>query len=172
MAEQGLPISEAAHAMGISVDSLRKRVQRRSVKAYKGNDGQWRVVLPVGDLPETSADERPTSGTAAETAPTAAIISPADQFARVIEQAIAPYAARLEAVSREAGELRVRLEHAERERDDLRRQLDAPAAREQASDGESPPQTTNVAPGGAGEAERALEKPQRWPWWMRILAGK
>jgi len=169
MTEQGLPISEAAHAMGVSVDSLRKRVQRRSVKAYKGNDGQWRVVLPAGEPHGTFANEMPTLGTATETAPATAIISPADQFARVIQQAIAPYAARLEAVSREAGELRVRLEQAEQERDDLRRQLDAPQPRERAGDGESGIVGGETPHGGAEREYDPSQSTPRRSWWARLL---
>lgn len=128
MPEQGIPISDAAQIMGVSVDALRKRVQRRSVRAYKGTDGQWRVVLSSVDATGTPPVAETPSETSEEIATSAVIGTPDERFARVIEQAIAPYAARLEAVSREAGELRARLEQTARERDELRLRLDARAS--------------------------------------------
>ena len=141
MPEHGLPIADAAQMMGVSVDALRKRVQRRSVRAYKGTDGQWRVVLPESKTPETSPATETLSETSEDSETSAVIGTPDERFARVIEQAIAPYAARLEAVSREAGELRARLEQAERARDELR-------ARLAASEDNPPMQSAPVAPGG------------------------
>jgi hypothetical protein len=45
--ERGIPVSQAAKILGISVSAARKRVQRGSLRAYKV-DGQWMVVLPMG----------------------------------------------------------------------------------------------------------------------------
>jgi len=164
MPEQGIPIADAAQILGVSVDALRKRVQRRSVRAYKGADGQWRVVLPESETPETSPATETLSETSEDSETSAVIGTPDERFARVIEQAIAPYAARLEAVSREAGELRARLEHAERERDELR-------ARLAASEDNPPMQSAPVAPVPSQREPEVFPK-QRWPWWMRILGGK
>ncbi len=164
MPEQGLPIADAAQILGVSVDALRKRVQRRSVRSYKGTDGQWRVVLPDSETPETSPATETLSETSEDSETSAIIGTPDERFARVIEQAIAPYAARLEAVSREAGELRSRLEHAERERDDLRARLTA-------SEDAAPPSET-PAPPALSQREPEVFPKQRWPWWMRILGGK
>jgi hypothetical protein len=44
--ERGIPVSQAATILGISVAAVRKRVQRGSLRSYKV-DGQWMVVLPV-----------------------------------------------------------------------------------------------------------------------------
>lgn len=44
--ERGVPVSQAATILGISVPAARKRVQRGSLRSYKV-DGQWMVVLPV-----------------------------------------------------------------------------------------------------------------------------
>ncbi len=46
-AARGVPVSQAAAVLGISVAAARKRVQRGSLRAYKV-DGQWMVVLPMG----------------------------------------------------------------------------------------------------------------------------
>jgi len=44
--ERGVPVSQAAAILGISVAAARKRVQRGSLRSYKV-DGQWMVVLPM-----------------------------------------------------------------------------------------------------------------------------
>jgi excisionase family DNA binding protein len=43
---RGVPVSQAARQLGVSVATLRKRVQRGRISAYKV-DGQWMVVLPT-----------------------------------------------------------------------------------------------------------------------------
>jgi hypothetical protein len=43
--QAGVPIADAAAALGVSVDAVRKRIRRRSLRAYK-RDGHWLVVLP------------------------------------------------------------------------------------------------------------------------------
>lgn len=42
----GVPIGEAAAQLGITTDAVRKRIRRRSLRAYKAG-GQWYVVLPA-----------------------------------------------------------------------------------------------------------------------------
>ena len=42
----GLDIGQAAAALGVSVDVVRKRVRRGNLRAYKV-DGRWKVVLPT-----------------------------------------------------------------------------------------------------------------------------
>jgi len=42
----GLPIAAAAGRLGLSVEAVRKRARRGSLRAYK-RDGQWWVVLPI-----------------------------------------------------------------------------------------------------------------------------
>ena len=44
--ERGVPVSQAAAILRISVAAVRKRVQRGSLRSYKV-DGQWMVVLPM-----------------------------------------------------------------------------------------------------------------------------
>ncbi len=40
----GVPLHEAAEILGVTVELLRKRAQRKTVPAYKV-DGRWYVVL-------------------------------------------------------------------------------------------------------------------------------
>lgn len=47
---RGIPVSQAAGILGISVAATRKRVQRGTLRGYKV-DGQWMVVLPVSIEP-------------------------------------------------------------------------------------------------------------------------
>jgi len=42
----GLPIGEAARALDMTKTALRKRVERKTIPAHKGPDGQWYVVVP------------------------------------------------------------------------------------------------------------------------------
>ena len=46
----GVTLTEAATALGISRDALKKRVQRGGIPAYKDETGAWRVVLSEGDI--------------------------------------------------------------------------------------------------------------------------
>ncbi len=51
---QRFPIAEAANRLGISKTAMRRRVERRTVDAIKGNDGQWLVAVPDDEqLPAT-----------------------------------------------------------------------------------------------------------------------
>ncbi len=55
--QDGVPIGDAAEALGISTAAARKRIQRGTLEAYKGQDGLWYVVLPT-DL-DASSDTAP-----------------------------------------------------------------------------------------------------------------
>ncbi len=180
-----LSIAEAAERTGVTKIALRNKVTRGTVAAIKGDDGQWRVRVEERNgewiaIPATGRS-RPRRYTPLhdrdiphDSPATPVSVDPvrrAEQLT-VVQEILAPFIAELGSVREELGRERTLREQAERERDDLRRQLDVPEAREQHGDDQSSPLSTNVAPGGAGEAERAAEKPQRWPWWMRILAGK
>ena len=43
--EAGTDIISAARHLGLQVETLRKRLQRGSVKGFKAGDGTWRVIL-------------------------------------------------------------------------------------------------------------------------------
>ncbi len=40
-------ITTAARLLGVSVETLRKRLQRGTIEGYKADDGTWRVVLDM-----------------------------------------------------------------------------------------------------------------------------
>jgi hypothetical protein len=47
----------------VSKEALRSRVQRRRIQAYKGEDGQWRVILPDDDSRATRGADASGSAT-------------------------------------------------------------------------------------------------------------
>ena len=47
--QDGVPIGVAAARLGLSVDAVRKRIRRRSIRAYKAG-GHWYVVLPASRM--------------------------------------------------------------------------------------------------------------------------
>lgn len=53
-------INTAARFLGVSVETLRKRLQRGSVDGFKAEDGTWRVVLDMsgGDIAALAEPER------------------------------------------------------------------------------------------------------------------
>jgi hypothetical protein len=96
---EAVNVHDAAQALGISVDGVRKRIARGTLEYYK-EKGRVMVILPgpieQGSLlPVSITDETPES------------------YARVI----GPYMTRIEELSRRNGELTAELQHA---RADLR----------------------------------------------------
>ena len=55
----GLDIADAAARLGLSTETVRKRLQRGKIKGFKAADGAWRVVLPEPDQAGQSQDNRP-----------------------------------------------------------------------------------------------------------------
>ena len=55
----GLDIADAAARLGLSTETVRKRLQRGKLKGFKGADGAWRVVLPEPDQAGQSQDSKP-----------------------------------------------------------------------------------------------------------------
>lgn len=45
MTEKTIEIGDAARALGISTEAVRKRIKRGSLKARKNADGQWQVIV-------------------------------------------------------------------------------------------------------------------------------
>jgi len=67
-AHEGIPLTDAAHRMGLSTIALRRRAERGTVEAYK-IDGRWYVVVPEQSAPvnEPVRDSGPLQGTASDT---------------------------------------------------------------------------------------------------------
>jgi Tfp pilus assembly protein FimV len=156
---QRVSVDEAARALGLTVDAVRKRVQRGTIEHEKDQAGRVRIILDSPDNASTLQDESPdTTG-----------------------QADALIAAKDETIE----ELRDRVRRLEREVDtrneEIRRRdhllaaaleripaIEAPQEAsedaetvEEEPDRERPRSATGGAQGGA----------QR-PWWRRIIGGR
>ncbi len=184
----GVTLTEAAAILGISRDALKKRVQRGAIPAYKDETGTWYVIIPEGDMVgDMSRDMGEGQGTG-HLSPTV----PA-QLSAVMDQWLVPLVRQIAEQGEEIGGLKADLRN-ERERREVVEHEYAVAKKELAAlrllartterksheAAEQPPlghanesltQTPNVAPAGAEREPEGFPK-QRWPWWMRLLAGK
>lgn len=59
--DKSLDIAEAAARLGLSTETIRKRLQRGKLKGYKASNGVWRVILPVPDSPGQQPGPSPDS---------------------------------------------------------------------------------------------------------------
>lgn len=59
-----IPLSEAAKLLGLTVEALRKRCQRRQVEAFRDNTGRWMVNLDPSTLSTSVAGDGPENGQA------------------------------------------------------------------------------------------------------------
>ena len=156
---QRVSVDEAARALGLSVDAVRKRVQRGTIEHEKDAAGRVRILLDSPNNASTLRDERPdTTG-----------------------QASALVAAKDETIE----ELRDRVRRLERELDtrneEIRRRDHLVAAaleRMPALEApQEPPQSPTPSPETSEgttprpEREEAEEPAQRRPWWRRIFGG-
>jgi len=57
-----IPLSEAAKLLGLTVEALRKRCQRRQVEAFRDNTGRWMVNLDPSTLSTSAAGDGPENG--------------------------------------------------------------------------------------------------------------
>lgn len=57
--QDSLDIAEAAARLGVSTETVRKRLQRGKIKGFKAPDGSWRVVLPSQDSPGQQPGQGP-----------------------------------------------------------------------------------------------------------------
>jgi len=143
-----LDIPEAATRLGLSVDAIRKRIQRGSLHAEK-LDGRWFVVLPVQggprhgldidqDTSRTGPDANGTAGPAVRDATGQAIAALAEAFTKALD--------------------------AERERSSVAEQA-AAMWQERARNLEAELQHVLALPAHEEEPER----PRRWwLWWRKV----
>lgn len=181
--------SEAARRLGISGRAVRKRIASGTLKGTM-IDGAWHVRL--GPEPVTEPEQgrlEPERGNRSGSTPSVPplITSPRSQFDAVMQEWIAPLAARIETLARENGELAADLRHererrveVERERAEARAEANDLAARIRAfgmvpTHQESQERVdvvresafTSYAPHSTGKGAQA---PQRRSWW-RVFLG-
>jgi len=164
------PITAAARTLGVSRDSLRKRVARGSVRAEKGPDGVWHVWIPgtdAGRTPGTNGRVASSDGGPAATADTSPDAT-LDALRLELEHARA-----LLAETRRRADLAERQLDAERQASaELRRLL---AGTLQVA--QLPPASTKTVDGISGFPEPTPSPPARpsltdrprRPWWRRWL---
>ena len=188
----GVSIREAATTLGLSPNAVRMRIRHKTLPAFKEGD-QWRVLLDrdvsnIGWSPASDRQSRPPSSPmSVETDHPLVTAFAQAQLAAVIREAVAPFIEELGKVQHQLGateqelvQERARLKHLEHEYDmvkkeivDLRLLAGATDHKQVSTNAtqESLISRANVAPVGA-EREPEVFPKQRWPWWMRILAGK
>jgi hypothetical protein len=139
---------DAADELGVTVEAIRKRVQRRSIRSDKGKDGRRYVYLDTGR--DTSDHKRPVEGSAE------LVDSLRDQVEYLRGQLEAERQAHAEA-RRIIGGLIERMPP----------QIEAPAT-EPPQDAPGPPQAGGGASSGGttpGDRERPAQRPS---WWRRF----
>ncbi len=147
-----VPIAEAAARLGITVDAVRKRIQRGTLTGQKTDTG-WTVVW-------TEPDSRPDTVQTAVPEPSALVDDLRDQVAYLREQL---------ALEREAREAADRRHAAEIERRDvlMREALDRVPALGAGHDSDvvarDAPSAAPAAPGGADTVRPGSDAPL--PWW-------
>ncbi len=134
----GVPLHEAAELLGVTVELLRKRAQRKTVPAYKV-DGRWYVVLDgLQDVQDTTSPGpvRDRTGSPGQDVldnppPPPSTVSPAarSQLEAIRDEWLRPLVDRIGELEREAGQLQERVAGVERERDAVTRERDDVAAR-------------------------------------------
>lgn len=55
--QDGVELAAAAKTLNLTVETVRKRLQRGKIKGWKAEDGTWRVVLPRQDKPGQEAGQ-------------------------------------------------------------------------------------------------------------------
>ncbi len=197
-----VPVAEAARYFGITERAVRKRIAAGKLRGLM-IERAWHVYLTEVEPSSEPEQFRSSAGTGNQassgTVPSAPL-APQQPAAAIMQEWIAPLAARIEVLARENGELsadlrnerkcremieherdalvgeRARREQAERDRDELQRRIKevgiAHLRERMERREEIPLAKPNVASGGTPQAEQASTTPQRWPWWMRILGGK
>ncbi|MDP9355693.1 MAG: hypothetical protein M3R02_10520 [Chloroflexota bacterium] len=110
----GVPLHEAAELLGVTVELLRKRAQRKTIPAYKV-DGRWYVVLEglqdVQDMRLPGPVQDRTGGPGQDVQdhppPPASTVSPAarSQLEAIRDEWLRPLVDRIGELEREAGRL-------------------------------------------------------------------
>ncbi len=132
---QRLPIAQAAARLGISKTAMRRRVERRTVDAIKGNDGQWLVAVPD----DATSGDTPTGVHRGTPSDTPAVEPLTVQLAFLQAQLVEK--------DQQIRELHVMLQTAQRQ---LPATVpDPPHPPERAADEESPHVEANIVRGGA-----------------------
>ncbi len=179
----------AARAIRVSPRTIRRYIEQRKLEAKPQGEGVRREYLVSVDSLHSLRATRPSSAGVPE-------VDRESEHADSIADVLRDMSASLVARAEEAAELRVRLqlteqaqstieearrraeeelaeerrrrEEAEREREDLRRELAALQEARESPEGPGPTETPAAAPGAAQAGTEARE---RRSWWRRMFQG-
>lgn len=118
-----LGIMEAAVRLGVSVDTVRRRIRKGELAAVRDNRGQWRLNLPDDATP--GQPMQPTGGS-----PAPAMLPPAHTATQDA------YAGIADALRLQVADLQARLDRAEERAERQGRELTAAVARASIAEGE------------------------------------
>jgi len=127
--QAGVPITEAAEQIGVTVELLRKRAQRGTIPAYKV-DGRWFVVLDatapiVQDIP-AGQPVQDTTGSPGQDKPPPRAVSPAamTQLEAIRDEWLQPLIDQIRMLEHDRGRREEQRDQAIRERDELRAEVE------------------------------------------------
>jgi excisionase family DNA binding protein len=146
-----LTVAEAARALGISQDAVRKRIARGTISHDRDESGRVLVYLAPSETVHKT-DQDTTQDAASKTVQDAYIRSLEDQIAFLRRE-----------LERKDGILLNLTERIP--------QLEAPhEARESPETVEEEPERAEPRP-SAGEEQEGVQKPQERSWWRRLIGG-
>jgi hypothetical protein len=151
-----LTYAEAARLLGISEESIKRRVIRRGWARRPGNDGRVRIAVPIDVLPDPDADpdKGPDgSGDASGHASPDSLISALEREAALLREALG----RERELAGQNADLRERLARTEGEMAALHQRAERDAIR------------TAEVERRAAVAEAGLNAFKSMPWWRRAL---
>src|SRR5215212_6923991 len=162
-----LTVAQAATALGITEGAVRSRIKRGTLPTTK----EGGAVFVLWGSGTSQANQPPNTGAPgdreADVSP-----DPTDELGKVREELGAEQTRRERAEStlhKGMDEARWRREEAERERDDLRRELFA--LRQQQRESTETAEEQQVRGSVQPEAPGVQEGARRRPWWRRIIRG-
>ena len=150
-AETGLglvPVAEAARHFGITERAVRKRIVAGTLHGVM-IDRAWHVSIT--EPPEEPEQGRSSVGSRNRNSPGPVPLAPVPvqtQMNALMQEWIAPLAARIETLAGENGALRADLRHEQERREAIERERDELRARLVAAEDNPPIQNTPVVPGG------------------------
>jgi len=166
-----VPVAEAARHFGITERAVRKRIVAGTLHGVM-IDRAWHVsITEPSEEPEQGRSSGGSRNRNSSGPVPLAPVPVQTQMHVLMQEWIAPLAARIEALAGENGELRADLRHEQERREVIERERDELRARLAATEDNPPMQSAPVAPVPSQREPEVFPK-QRWPWWMRILAGR
>lgn len=143
-----MSVADAAARLGVSVDTIRRKIKRRELIAQRDNMGKWWVLAPQ---PAAHADAAPTPKPMQQPA-----YAPAEPMQQPDTALVSELRARLADKDAELARLGTLLEQERTER---------------RADAERHRQDTAAAAAERGRLLDLLADTQR-PWWRRLIGGR